>query len=384
MRKTIYSLLICLLIVQIQATAQFSERYYEEGPLSWEEFKKVDTTQLKGASFFTYYIDFYFAKEKRNDTTFYFFKGENFTDKNTMAVVEQFVDTPFLQYHQLLFDISELARRRMQQAFIGTNTYVINANTLLDQAYDEAEENINKMNEDTRFGIDQTRLDHWQDSIQNLISLKGSQYFPKYALSKSSFGAHVGLGGSLMNQEMREYINPPAFFGLGINYQYQKLFTGLGITFGSTSSNQQVIGQGNNLWLKDSDVRHYQVMANFGYLLKARRVQCIPYAGLGLSGYQFYRFNEFAETVSEGNSRFAPQLGFYLDFVLSNRASINREYQAYFNGSPENSVESHSIRLNFSFTPITYKGIAPARADIMQISANYSFHSTGMKVYHTQ
>jgi hypothetical protein len=384
MKRTIYFVVLYLLLIPGVSKAQFSERYYEEGPLSWDEFKKVDTSQITGASFFTYYMDFYYAKEKRNDTTFYFFKGENFTDRNSMAVVEDFIDSTFLNYHQLLFDISELARRRMQHSFIGTTQYVINANTLLDQAYDEAEENILKMNEDTRYGINIERLQHWKDSIQFLLEAKGNQYFPKYSLSNSSFGAHVGIGFSAFNSNMKDYFNSPTFLNLGFNYQQKKWFTGLALTFGSTTSNQQLVGKDNLLWLKDSDVRHYQVMANVGYLFSSKRFQWIPYTGLGLSGYQFYSFNEFAETVTEGNSRFVPQIGFYLDFVIANKASFNREYQAYFNGSPESSIESHSIRLNFSFTPITYKGIAPGRGDVFQISANYSFHTTNMKVYYVR
>lgn len=367
-----------MIMISISLNAQFIERYWEEGDLSWSEFKRVDTSEIKTASYFTYYLDYYLAFEKRKDTTFYFFKAENFTDRNALTVADQFADSTFLAYHQLLFDISELAKRRMQKSFFSQGKILINANTLLDEAYDAAEEDIAQMNEDTNFGLEISGLKEWRDSITDLIQKTGDGYIPSYALKNNGFGAHIGLGGTIHNGGIKDYVKSPVFFKLGVNAHFKKIFTGLDFTFGNGKATRDT--EGRLEWKVDDNVRQYNIMANAGYVMNSGRIQFIPYIGGGMSGYQYYFVDDFEESFTEGRVILAPQIGAYLDFFFYKRANFNRIYHAYYNTTPDRAVESHGIRLNFSFTPVSFSGPLNASGNIYQISANYVFHNRNMTV----
>lgn len=367
---------IAILVSITTVNAQFIERHWQEGNLSWDEFRRSDTSEIETASYFTYYLDYYLALEKRKDTVFYFFKAENFTDKNALFVANQFADSNFLEYHQVLFDISELAKRRMQKSFFAGGRILINANTLLDEAYDDAEEDISQMNEDTNFGLEVSRLREWKDSITNLINKTGDSYMPSYTLKNNGFGAHIGFGGTIHSGGIKNYVKPPVFFNLGVNAQFKKIHTSLDFTFGSGKAIRDT--EGKLLWKKDDDVRQYNIMANAGYVINMGRIQFTPYIGGGISGYQYYFIDDFEESFTEGRGSLVPQAGAYLDLFFYKKANFNRIYHTYYNTTPDRSVEAHGIRLNFSFTPVNFSGPLNASGNIYQISVNYVFHNRNM------
>src|SRR5690606_27074514 len=162
------------------------------------------------------------------------------------------------------------------------------------------------------------------------------------------------------------------------NAHFKNLYANLNFTYGSGEAVRDT--EGEIEWKVGDDVRQYNLMANVGYVIKAWRFQIIPYVGGGISGYQYYFLDTNEEAFTEGGVSLAPQIGAMFDFFFYKRASINRTYHMYYNTTPDTAVESHGIRLNFSFIPVTFKSPLDASGNIYQISANYIFHSRNITI----
>lgn len=366
--KEILAIFTLLIFSSMNISAQFTERYWEDGSLTWEDdFLVLDTADVNAENYFTYYLDYYYGKLKQKDTVFYYFKAENFTDGDSIRALDIDTSKSLLTYYQTIFDISELHKRRLQNDFFQTNFFY--APNKLDLTYDNTESDVLLFSEETKSGSDIDEMQRWADSIQLLINGEGNKTLPKYTLSNNAFSSNIGLGYTKYNSEIEDYIKGSVFFKLGFTYLYKKWFVNLDGTISTSKLKKEI--QGKYLWLVNDKVQQYNIFLNTGFDFRIRRFQFSPYVGIGIHGHYLSYTESDIETNLEGNVYFSPQVGMNFDYFFKINTFFNRSSQDYYQYSSSPSVESHGLRLNINYIPVKYDKLLVGNASPINFSLSY-------------
>jgi hypothetical protein len=101
--------------------AQENQKNWRDGKLSWLDFSEKETNQ--GVSELKYFLGYKADKLKFGDTTVFRIKAEAYMDKKLSWINPAFKEEQYLRFNQVIFDIIEIHRRRLQVELDKANSY---------------------------------------------------------------------------------------------------------------------------------------------------------------------------------------------------------------------------------------------------------------------
>ena len=110
-------LLIVILIELISTSgliAQELKKEWADGKLTWEDFKEREGSGEQRVSELKYYLGYYSGKQKYGSTVILRNIALGYMDKNLSWINPEYKTEQHLRYNQVVFDIVEVHRRRLQ------------------------------------------------------------------------------------------------------------------------------------------------------------------------------------------------------------------------------------------------------------------------------
>ena len=134
---------------------------WDKGNLTWDCFKKVDTTIGEEHSYLEFLLDMEEHSYNEYASVAVDYIACAYMDTTLSWVSKKHCTQQELKYNQVLFNIVELCRRRMQEDFDTTGT--VN----LDYYMQLASHEVDRYCRDTRYGADTAAIRQWDITVRN-------------------------------------------------------------------------------------------------------------------------------------------------------------------------------------------------------------------------
>jgi len=296
------NLLVFILVIMagINLHAQEHLRLWSEGPLTWKDFSIRDSTPA--VSRLVYGLYFKEGRQRMGDTVILRYITIAAMDPQQSYFNRRFLKEEYLRYNQIIFDLVELYRRKLQYVLDRMEKQVRPWERLIQYKY-ELDEEIRRFKEESGFGQKPEVMDEWQIRIHN----EWEQYpadIPSFQAGHWVFDYRMGMSGIVLGGSMGDYIQPGAGFEMdyGLRYRHFQSILLLSVT--------------RNKILKPLDVHWTEV--NGGAFVAVEWLQgyvwhlsskhtLIPMAGIG-----FYSWDGDKEESEEKSFRYqdwTPTLG---------------------------------------------------------------------------
>ena len=228
-------LIFLSVLVPILAFADSDTRYWNEGPLSWNDFTgnpamKTTPTYFKGRLVVKSEI----SQEEKSR-----FNIE--TSVSTYAFAEMdksqsYADTAgrtsqMLRYHQLQFDLLELMRRRLQ-ADLNTGMTGIEADKRVAYYQNLYNEYVTDIARRTVNGSNDNRLQEEEYFVRKQLDEFLLPAVPEVKPSKFSYGWYVGTGTLIPTGDIADAFGNSWLFNIGLTAGYDRLFLKADISYG--------------------------------------------------------------------------------------------------------------------------------------------------------
>ena len=169
--KRILSIIMFSALLMCSAMGQIKSHTWDMGPLTWNDFQHKTT--LNGhRSFLEYYMGIEPSRKKIDGVLYvrpsaYAFVSPEYSWADTAQ------RTPaLLRYNQTAFGLMEVYRRRLERRMFTANLY-INDQQMLDNTMRQLNDDIDRLEAETRQGSDSAVLARWEREVQQqLDSLK--------------------------------------------------------------------------------------------------------------------------------------------------------------------------------------------------------------------
>ncbi len=319
MKKTIFFVIINLLIIT-GVNAQENKKFWNEGKLSWADFK--DTTGTQTASELNYYFGFKKLKENFTDTVFTRFKAIAFIYKNSSWVNKNLKSKQNLQFNQIIFNILELHRRILQKEI--DTAKLINVADIFNQEAKNCNTEISKFKMESFSGKNKDKITEWNNKINKQLSQINDPKVPDFKKSKITLKGNIGLGSEIYSGNLSNYFPICFNFSVGAGIVYKKSNLLIDEIFTSGKLKQDLVGLPN--WNKEAKVSFTKIFLSYGYNFDfSQKIKITPFAGLGTTIMSTQSPINQDSTISQNS--FNLIWGVNIDYLLSN--NINFIFKKY-------------------------------------------------------
>ena len=229
--------IISLLTLSLMGIAQSydeSIRYWNEGPLTFDDFSIRDmwTDDPSVSSSMEYGITY-------RDTVLRFgnLRYHTIYSLATMDRVNSWMRTgsateQSLKYHQVAFDITELNRRRLQDRFENGESYVY-PSKLIDFYKKNLTNEVNEFKAKSNQGHDASVVEEFRKRISNeLNEYPEGINEPVIRFRNSGLGYHVGPYGEFLTGDATSFLGPQIGVMFGMEYSFKRLRTNWDMALG--------------------------------------------------------------------------------------------------------------------------------------------------------
>ena len=323
----IFMLTTLALVLPFVGAGQTTPRYWEKGPLTWNDFAVVDRSIGAEHSYLEFGLDVILRPQEVEGGTLQVRTAVAYAVKEMSWVDSNYRTPPQLRYNQVLFNIAELHRRRLQVVVdTGGNVNMEYYMRLLMHETDS-------FCLATNYGNDTVEVLWWEqdvrrqlDSITPLMVQKHQEANAiKGFRSDSHFGMMMGGGAKFFTGDLYSLVAPSGGFYFDIETgKWRHSFT-FGFYIGGGGCKLDSISAVNysNTLLRDDKITTLDLHVDYGFaVLDGQRLTVTPFVGYGLQGF-YYSADE--ESVSGGPSEGCWRLGVdaKYDFGLETAGGFN-------------------------------------------------------------
>lgn len=282
MRKYfLLSFIVYLCITQLQAQNN-NLKYWSDGPLQWDDFK--------GKYFFPdmdaelqYGLTFSSNRQIINDTVLLRLTAVGYIDRDLSWVRPEKRYAAMLDYNQVIFDIIELHRRKLQvklDQLPGAYMADIEIRSMLAQC----NKVVQLLRYESEQGTDHKVVMEWQLKIAEELSAYAQGGIPAFTKSPFSYGMHLGFGSGFSTGTLGEHLGSTFNFNFGFDFGYNDFTLFLTATLAGGRSKADYFGELE--FLNNQRVNTAIGEAGLGYvILNTPRFRVTPYAGIGFLEY---------------------------------------------------------------------------------------------------
>lgn len=314
MKKTIYFAL--LLTASISSTlAQYKERNWEKGELTWNDFKGNALNNSEFNSKINYKISCIIDKKRINDAKYIVFSAKNFMLPSISWVKQNYMNDSQLKYNKVIFNIAELQRREMISELHRINYF---SNAELEKIVlvrnQLADEKIDQFKTDSKKGENPEVINRWYDKLDEKLETYPYEIIPKYNIKNFGWGMNFGATSKIFFGQFKESFSTAFDANLiGLNFAFKKVHSSFNFGVGSNKVKKEYTDE--RVWPKGLETNIGWIDLNLGYsIFESPKFRVIPFLGTGF--YEIYatsRNNDFFNNHTITN--FTLMYGVDIEFI---------------------------------------------------------------------
>ncbi len=259
--------------------AQKNHKEWREGKLTWDDFTKRERSQ--NVSELIYFLGYNTVKQKYGGTTVFRIEADCYMDKNLSWVNPAYMTEQILRYNQVIFDIVEVYRRKLQfELDRGKSIYELGAKfNAISVACNNA---INEFSSDSNGGQDLNSISFWEQKNSKELQSLPERAIPDFETSRFGYAVHAGLGGGFFTGSLGEHFSPTFNFMYGFDFAYKRSI--LHFNGNLAGDNVRKTYVSDKSWNDGQRTTFAILDASYGYvLIDNKKIKLSPFVGFGLT-----------------------------------------------------------------------------------------------------
>ncbi len=315
MLKTITLLLIGLFISS-GLIGQSQQKSWKEGKLKWEDF--TGTIKDEGGFEFRYNLGYSTGKQKYGDTSVVRNTVKCYMFKNLSWVKPEYKTDLNLRYNQVVFDIVEIHKRKIQQAFDKINSTSV-YETEFNKIYVDCNNKINDFSAESNGGQDSSVIAYWEKMTSVEIGTYSFQEIPNYKIGEFGYGLWGGLGTGFVTGSLGDHFSPIYSFVYGFDFSYGQSMVFLNAIIGGAKIKQDYAT--DLRWSKGSKATVALADLSYGYtFINDENYKITPFVGFGVIEHSIKNPNNKTETLNMTD--FKMSVGINLDYKIATKVNL--------------------------------------------------------------
>lgn len=279
MIKKIISVLMVLFLYSGLIAQELKKKEWNEGKLSWQDFTERDGSLA--ISELKYFIGYNTEKEKIGDTIVERIKAIGYMDQNFSWISPAFKINQYLRYNQVIFDIVEIHRRRLQYELDRVNSFY-ELEGKLNVIYSSCNLEVERFKKESNEGRLISAIDFWEHSTTEGLKPYSMSKIPAYENRNFGYGMHGGFGTGVFTGSLAEHFSPTFNFIFGFDFAYKKSIFFLNGSVGFNKVKKEYASAIN--WNKGQRTNVAIVDISYGYpLVDNKSIKLSPFIGLGVT-----------------------------------------------------------------------------------------------------
>jgi len=358
------ALIIFLVFISYHCLSQDNERLWEQGKLTWDDFQAEPLFSSPNDSELSYQLSYSTTRTKSADTVILKFKTKNYINPKISWIKESQKSEKLLRYNQVIFNIIELNRRKLQY-----DLHRIESVYQSESVFNTHNENLNYdlrlFYEKTKSGNNLSDLDSLENKISRKLEANPLEIIPEFTEKNLGFGFNLGLGTGLFSGTINEYLSPTFNFIYGFDIAYKNAILFLNGSLSSSKVKRQFT-ENQLLWNEGIKTNIAILDVSLGYaLVDNAKHKLTPYAGMGVFEVSVAE-NEGEAFNDHRITDFGLIYGLNYDFKF--RKSLRFTPAPYANGYREKTENNIRARLY-----ITHPNFENMNGTSINLAISYSF-----------
>lgn len=277
--KNYILLTIIGLFIIVVSHGQDNRKNWSEGKLTWEDFQEKE--ESIGASELKYFVGYNKVKQKINDTTVLRIQAFCYVDKNISWVNKIFKNNQYLKYNQVIFDITELYRRKLQYELDRVSS-IYEAEVRFNENFAKLNNQISRFQTESTDGQKQKVIDHWDVVIKKELEIHKNIQIPTFSKGNFGYAMHVGFGSGVFTGSLGEHFGQTFNFIYGFDFAYKKSILYLNATLSGGKVKKDYIS--TEKWNQGQQVNIAMINVSYGYtLIDKSKIKLSPFIGIGVT-----------------------------------------------------------------------------------------------------
>lgn len=274
-----FSFLLIYFIFTLQAlNAQAYKTYWSDGKLNWDDFLELESNDNHSGLVFE--LGYNSDKLLFNDTLIISLKAICFMDNSRSWVHPDFKNDQQLRYLQVIFDLSELYRRKLQTELY--NCYPgENAQSRTESMLELCEYKIRTFQEESKFGERLYAIENWEKDINEKLAKSTPSIIPPIEKRNFGYGMHIGTGAGFYRASLGKHFSPGfnLIYGFDIAYKRAILFLNGTLAWSQVKKEYQE-------WPTGQRTHVALIEASVGYaFIDNSKIKIAAHAGLGITEF---------------------------------------------------------------------------------------------------
>ena len=345
-------------------TASSSRRYWDEGPLTYDDLfsRKGEWPKV---SEFQFNISWATRDWKTGNTRFRVPDSRSFMNPYASWVHPDYRTDAMLQYIQTGFDYVEICRRRAMREMKQGST--LGLGRVVDFHLDVADSFVAKMKDDTEQGQNAVAVRDYARRVKAELAQTEDVLFDDLRIDPCGFGLgmHWGVGSEFYTGPMAGYVTPIAGIDFGFDFCFSRVNLYLSGLLGWGGRYKQAIPRDGYQWNAGERMKGGNIEVSLGYTVyDSQWWKVVPFAGggVGFIDYPSHPGNPGKKTDEIAGFRF--QAGILADLKFFRIV----DYVNFLEGLSELSVRSRLYVAHTAF---------PTPAPAWSINFGLSFNMLG-------
>lgn len=341
--KTKLILSIIYIIIVSGVYAQDSKKEWEDGKLKWDDFQ--EKTISIGNSELKYVFGYSTDKLKVSDTTFIGIKAYSYMDKNLSWIKKEYKNDRYLKYNQVIFDLTELYRRKFQHEIYRVNsTYGVDI--IFNQQFKKLNEEVDRFQQESNYGQDINIINKWELIISNELNNTYNPEKPKFSKKNFGYALHAGFGAGFFTGSLGEHFGPTFNFIFGFDFAFKKSILYINATLASGKVNKNYLS--DKSWYKSQNAKVAIIDLSYGYaIIDKSKIKLSPFVGLGITELSGENKNDKEDALRNVEYNFS--FGLNADYKIRKRIKLIPNSFSATGESVETSIRArlYITRANF-------------------------------------
>lgn len=277
--KYIFISIILALIFTSSICSQEFKREWKKGKLTWDDFSEKDydysSTELN--YFFGYKSD----KQRFHDTILIRNFATIYMDKNLSWVNPQQKTEQNLKYNQVVFDIIELYRRKLQHE-LDISKSESTTDYQFSFIFESLKTKLNDFRNESKNGNNLNSISKWENQIAIELMEYPTYNVPEFLESNFGYGLYLALGTGAFSGLLNKYFSQSFNLLYGFDFSYKKFMLFLNASLSAGKVSQSYLP--NNQITSNKRTTNAIIDFSFGYVvLNKSKLKLTPFVGWGIT-----------------------------------------------------------------------------------------------------
>ena len=228
--------ILLLSVLALSVSAQPDVRFWTQGPLTWDDFTIMPASSGQ-RSYLQYGIGFNPVRDTLDGVRCCYYRAESWMHPSSSWVTENHRDSNTLRYNQIIFDMLEVERRKLQLS-INANPSEIAYSEMLRAASTSFSSRIDGFSLLSQDGADTAVLSAFERQVAAELAQYPADYHPRYTARPFGYGIYIGIGVTGSTGSMGKAFSPGMGLNLGFDFSYNRHLVILDATLGLCKTRQ--------------------------------------------------------------------------------------------------------------------------------------------------